>query len=125
MEKSVYSFKNYTLKDINNKFNYIPFMLFSNIGRPLSALGKSKEGYYFLSPYFIFKNKLLDGSCLELLVLEPVETDGCLVEYPEPFYSLQTTRSCVIVSSESISGIQTFSSQFVNRELINPYPKDD
>lgn len=125
MGKIGYSFEKNTVTDINDKHNHIPFILLTNIGKPFLALAKSKEGFYFSSPYFILKNKLLDGSCLELFVLEPVEADGCLVEYPERFYSLLTTRGCVIVSSESFSGIQTFSSKFVNRELIKPCPKDD
>jgi spore coat protein Y len=127
MEKHVHSIKKHTFEEII-KIIYedypTPFIIFTDCGKPFTALGKNKEGFYVFSPYFIVNNILLDSSCIELMLLEPVETDGCLVDYPESFYSLKTTQSCIFVSIECFCEIQTFSSNYVDRELINPLPKD-
>lgn len=128
MESYVYVFKNDSLEEmhkITNSYNSIPFMLFTKCTKPFKALGENKDGYYFLSPYFALKNQSLNSFCIELMVLEPVGIDGCLVEYPESFYSLRTTKSNIIISTVDISGIQLFSSKYVNREIIDHCSKDD
>lgn len=127
MENYVYLFKNDSLEEmrkITNSYNTMPFMLFIKCIKPFKALGENKDGHYFLSPYFAVKNQLLDSFCIELMVLEPVGIDGCLVEYPESFYSLRTTKSDIIISTVDISGIQLFSSKYVNREIIDHCSKD-
>ncbi|WP_158582949.1 CotY/CotZ family spore coat protein [Lysinibacillus yapensis] len=130
MEKCVQLSKNHSL-DVFNSFNSfnrhlpLPFMFLTNCGgEPFMAIGENKKGYHFFSPYFLLK-KMLDESCMQLMILEPVGTDGCLIEYPERFYSLQTTGSSILVLKESISAIQTFSSDDIDRKLIDPGSKKD
>ena len=127
MEGYVYLLKNDPLEKmhkITNSYSKMPFMLFIKCIKPFKALGESKDGYYFSSPYFAVKNQLLNSFCIELMVLEPVGIDGCLVEYPESFYSLRTTKSSIIVSTVDISGIQLFTSKYVNCEIRDYCSKD-
>lgn len=109
---------------IRNKSTPLPFLIMTHTGKPFAAIGKNKEGNCFLSSYFMLKNDLLNGTCKELMILEPVESDGCIVEFPNHFYSLRTTTSSIFVSVECFSAIQTFSSKDVDRELIDPCTKD-
>ncbi|MFJ8235987.1 hypothetical protein ACIQ34_09605 [Ureibacillus sp. NPDC094379] len=118
MEKSEHLFEERPLEEINKCFS-IPFMLITNVKKPFIALGRTKEGYYFSSPYFILKNIALNDSFIELTILLPVGMDGCVVDYPESFYSLQTTKNSIFVSTKPFSEIQTCSSKFVDRELID------
>ena len=118
MEINEHLFEKRPLEEINKCYS-IPFMLMTNSTKPFIALGRTKEGYYFSTPYFMLKNIVLDESFIEIILLIPVGMDGCVVDYPESFYSLQTTKNSIFVSTKTFSEIQTCSSEFVNRELID------
>ena len=68
LKKNEYLFEKHTLEEIN-RYNAIPFMLFTNLGKPFTALGESMDGYNFLSPYFIFSGVENSIFCANIVVL--------------------------------------------------------
>ena len=103
-------------------YDTIPFII-SNGKRPLDALGWKMNGHFFTTQ--VFRLEMLDerNCCAKLLLLEPVDMDGCPVDLCDDVYALIKTNRCIMVDLSCFCSIQPLSPKLVNRPLPIIEPK--
>jgi spore coat protein Y len=103
-------------------FDTIPFIL-SNGKCPLNAWGRTINGHFFTTQVFRLEMIDVGQCCAKLLLLEPVDMDGCPVDLCEDVYSLLKTKHCIMVDLKCFCTIQPLSPKLVNRPLPIVEPK--
>jgi spore coat protein Y len=103
-------------------FDTIPFILSNDICQ-LEAWGWTDYGTFFTTT--VFRLEALDerNCCATLSLLEPVDMDGCPVDFCENIFALRKTNNCIIVDLACFCSLQPLSPKLVNRTLPTVEPK--
>jgi spore coat protein Y len=103
-------------------YDTIPIIL-SNDKCTLEAWGRTAKGHFFSTNVFRVENIDAENCCARLLLLEPVDMDGCPVDLCGDVFSLLKTDLCIIVDLSCFCSIQPLSPKLVNRPLPIIEPK--
>ncbi|GHH98420.1 CotY/CotZ family spore coat protein [Neobacillus kokaensis] len=104
-------------------FDTIPFMI-SNKNCRFEAFGRNVNGKFFTTPFFRLEKLDANHCCASLSLLEPVDMDGCPLEFfCDEVYSLIKTDNCIIIDLSCFCTIEPLSPKIVDRPLPIIEPK--
>lgn len=121
-EQEKLSFKEFRFVCDSIGYDTIPFMI-SNRKCRFEAFGRNEKGQFFITPVFRLEKLDINHCCATLSLLEPVDMDGCPVEFCDEIYSLIKTKNCIIVDLSCFCIIEPLSPKLVNRALPIIEPK--
>ncbi|MBL4952457.1 CotY/CotZ family spore coat protein [Neobacillus sp. OS1-32] len=103
-------------------YDTIPFII-SNQECRFEAFGRSVTGNCFITPVFRLEKLDINHCCAVLSLLEPVDIDGCPMEFCDEVYSLIKTQECIIVDLSCFCALEPLSPKLVDRPLPIIEPK--
>lgn len=122
-EQEKLSFKDFRFVCDMLGYDTIPLII-SNQKCPLEAFGRTVNGKFFVTSVFRLEKLDTKHCCATLSLLEPVDMDGCPIEFLcDEIYSLNKTDQCIIVDLSCFCKIEPLSPKLVNRPLPIIEPK--